>query len=95
MDAKVQLQGKKNLAGVVLDRFGTDIWMHPLDEEHFSAAVTVTVSRQFFGWLTAIGKELRITGPEDVVEQYRQYLEEILRSMDAGKAPEAGKKKQR
>ena len=95
VDVKVQLQGTKNLAGVVLDRFGTDIWMHPLDEEHFSAAVTVTVSRQFFGWLTAIGKELRITGPEDVVEQYRQYLEEILRSMDAGKAPEAGKKKQR
>ena len=95
VDEKVQLQGSRNLAGVILDRFGTDIFMRPLDEETFSATVTVTVSRQFFGWLTAIGKELRITGPEDVVEQYRQYLEEILRSMDAGKAPEAGKKKQR
>ena len=78
VDAKVQLQGKKNLAGVVLDRFGTDIWMHPLDEDTFSAQVTVTVSRQFFGWMTAIGEGQKITGPEKVKEQYRAYLEKIL-----------------
>ena len=80
-DAKVQLQGRRQLAGVILDRFGTDIWMHPVDEETFSAAVTVTVSRQFFGWLTAIGEGLRITGPEEVKEAYRKYLEEILQNM--------------
>jgi hypothetical protein len=82
VDVKVQLQGTKNLAGVVLDRFGTDIWMHPLDEEHFSAAVTVTVSRQFFGWLTAIGSGLKIIGPPHVKEAYRSYLREILDAMD-------------
>lgn len=81
VDTKVQLQGKKHLAGVVLDRFGADIWMRPLDEESFSAAVTVTVSRQFFGWLTAIGPELKITGPEEVKEAYRDYLETILDDM--------------
>ena len=80
-DAKVQLEGKKDLAGVVLDRFGTDVWMHPLDERTFSASVTVTVSRQFFGWMTAIGGDLRITGPEEVKEAYRRYLEEILDGM--------------
>ncbi len=78
VDRKVELQGKKNLAGVVLDRFGTDLWMHPKDEETFVAQVTVTVSRQFFGWVTAIGKDLKITGPEDVRQQYREYLREIL-----------------
>jgi predicted DNA-binding transcriptional regulator YafY len=80
-DVQVHLQGRKHLAGVVLDRFGTDIWMRPLNKDEFSAQVTVTVSRQFFGWLTAIGKELKLVGPEQVKEQYRQYLEEILRSM--------------
>lgn len=82
VDAKVQLQGEKHLAGVVLDRFGTDIWMRPLDEESFSAQVTVTVSRQFFGWLTAIGPQLIIIGPDDVKEAYRKYLKEILQGMD-------------
>lgn len=77
-DRKVELKGQKDLAGVILDRFGTDIWMRPLDEEHFSAQVTVTVSRQFFGWLTAIGPQLKLTGPEDVKEAYRKYLLDIV-----------------
>lgn len=82
VDAKVQLQGRKHLAGVVLDRFGTDIFMRPLDDESFSATVTVTVSRQFFGWLTAIGSELRLTGPPEVKRQYKEYLKEILQGLD-------------
>ena len=81
VDVNVQLQGPKHLAGVILDRFGTQIWMRPLDEKTFSAQVMVTVSRQFFGWLTAIGGELQITGPSEVKDAYREYLEEILRGM--------------
>ena len=79
VDVKVHLHGERHLAGVILDRFGTDIWMRPLDEEHFSAQVTVTVSPQFFGWVTALGKGLEIVGPEEIREQYREYLEGILR----------------
>ena len=81
VDVSVQLQGPKHLAGVILDRFGTQVWMRPLDENYFSAQVTVTVSRQFFGWLTAIGEELQITEPSEVKKAYREYLEEILRRM--------------
>lgn len=65
------------LAGVVLDRFGADIWMVPQDEDHFSANVTVTVSPQFFGWVTAIGEDMEIAGPADVKEQYKQYSTNI------------------
>ncbi len=82
VDVKVSFRGKRHLAGVILDRFGSDIWMRPLDEDTFSAQVTVTVSRQFFGWMTAIGPDLTITGPEEVKEEYRAYLMEILRGME-------------
>ena len=82
VDVKVSFRGKRHLAGVILDRFGSDIWMRPLDEDTFSAQVTVTVSRQFFGWVTAIGPDLTITGPEEVKEEYRAYLMEILRGME-------------
>ncbi len=81
-DVEVRFRGKKHLAGVLLDRFGTNIWMRPLDEEHFSAHVTVALSPQFFGWVTAIGKDLQIVGPESVKEQYRSYLEDILKGLD-------------
>ena len=78
VDETVRFTGMNYLAGVMLDRFGTDIWMRPLDADHFSAVVTVTVSPQFFGWMAAIGKDLEIAGPEHVRKQYEEYLKGIL-----------------
>ena len=81
-DAKVTLRCKNHLAGVLIDRFGTDIWMTPSGEDHFTAQVTVTVSKQFFGWVTAIGKDMKIQAPLDVKDEYRQYLLEIFQDLD-------------
>ena len=77
-DRKITLEGENNLVGVVIDRFGTDVMIHPHDQEHFHAGVTVTVSPQFFGWLAGIGKGIRISWPEDVREAYKQYLQGIV-----------------
>lgn len=77
-DRQLTLEGEGYLAGVVLDRFGTDIIMLPRGENRFTASVTVTVSPQFFGWLAGIGKGLRIRSPEDVREEFRAYLQETL-----------------
>ena len=77
-DRNLTLEGKNHLAGVVIDRFGTDIMMRPYGADHFHAHVTVTVSPQFFGWLAGIGKGIRISSPEDVRSQYKAYLKEIM-----------------
>ena len=77
-DVKVRLLCKNDLAGVLLDRFGPDLFMMPEDEEHFTASVMVTVSRQFFGWVTAIGEDMRIEAPAEIREEYREYLRRIL-----------------
>ena len=77
-DRKITLEGENHLVGVVIDRFGTDVMIHPYDKNHFHANVTVTVSPQFFGWLAGIGKGMRISWPEDVLEKYKQYLQEII-----------------
>ena len=77
-DRKITLEGENHLAGVVIDRFGTDVIMRPYDREHFHASVTVTISPQFFGWLAGIGKGIKICRPEDVREEYREYLREII-----------------
>ena len=77
-DRKIILEGENHLVGVVIDRFGTDVMIHPHKESLFYATVTVTVSSQFFGWLAGIGKGIRISWPEDVREEYRQYLQKIM-----------------
>ena len=84
-DASVTLQGENRLVGVIIDRFGTDIMIIPADAEHFRVTVPVTVSQQFFGWMTAIGKGLKIVRPDDVREQYLAYVREIMEGYDGGK----------
>ena len=78
VDTEVTLSCAGHLAGVILDRFGQDTWMVPTDKEHFRTRVLVSVSPQFFGWVTGIGTGMQIEGPENVRQQYKAYLHEIM-----------------
>ena len=67
----------EHLTGVVIDRFGRDVMLLPVDEHHFSVSVKVEVSPQFFGWVCGLGKGVRIVSPAAVVEQMGEYVKEI------------------
>ncbi len=83
-DECVTLLCDNAIAGVVIDRFGQGAWMVPYDEKHFRVKVNVAVSKQFFGWLTGIGEQMRILEPESVRKEYREYLANILSAYQAG-----------
>jgi len=76
-DEKVVLNCANELAGVVIDRFGRDVMILKDGSDRFDVHVTVSVSPQFFGWITGIGPGMTIKSPENVREQYRDYLAEI------------------
>lgn len=78
VDAEVTLECRNELAGVMLERFGHDVWMIPQGEDHFKIKVLVSVSPQFFGWITGIGAGMKIIGPEHVKQQYKEYLLDVL-----------------
>ena len=65
------------LAGVIIDRFGKDIMMIPADEEHFTVHVDVAVSGQFISWVFSLGDEVKILGPEPVVEQVHREIRRL------------------
>ena len=79
VDTKVTLECDEHLAGVVIDRFGKDIMMIPHGDHTFTVTVLVSVSPQFFGWITGIGTGIRIAGPAHVQEEYREYLGNVLK----------------
>ena len=78
----VILLADRELAGVVIDRFGKAVWMHPVSEEHFTATVEVEVSNQFFGWIAGLGGRVRITAPDWVAEEYKKLILQLMQSMD-------------
>ena len=66
------------MAGVVIDRFGKDVSMVPVDDNHFSISVDVVVSQQFFGWVFALGEGAKIIGPESVVQQVNHEIRRLV-----------------
>ena len=65
------------MAGVVIDRFGKDISIKPLDEVHFQAEVKATISPQFIGWIIALGKSIRIAGPDAVIDRMKGEIQRL------------------
>lgn len=70
----VKLLCENSMANVMIDRFGKDVMMVPVDEEHFHANVNVAVSDPFLGWIFALGDKVKIVGPENVAEQMKERL---------------------
>lgn len=77
-DAAVTLLCHNSLVGVILDRFGQNVPLVPVDDAYFYAKPLVAVSRQFFGWITGIGEMIQITAPERVKQEYIEYLSRIM-----------------
>jgi predicted DNA-binding transcriptional regulator YafY len=75
----VTLEFENRLIGVVIDRFGKELTIRKRDENYFTVRVTVTVSGQFFGWLTGLGVGARIAAPEQVAQEYKNYVNQVLR----------------
>lgn len=78
----VTLRCENHLAGVIIDRFGSDVRMARDGEDHFKAEPVVAVSPQFFGWLTAIGSGVQLVKPEAVRREYLDYIEAIAENYD-------------
>ncbi len=77
-ERELRLRFRRHLVGAVLDRFGQDLILVPDGEEHFTCAVTVAVSPQFYGWLCGFGGEAAILSPADAAQDFRDYLKGIL-----------------
>ena len=76
-EQSVKLLVENSLAGVIIDRFGKDLIMIPVDENHFTVHVDVRVSGPFLGWIISLGNGVKILGPEDVVDEMRKEIRRL------------------
>ncbi len=65
---------KEQLAGVVADRFGLDVFVSSDSPGWFRARVEAVASPQFFGWLAALEGGAEIAAPDDIRDEYRAFL---------------------
>ena len=79
---RVKIEFANYMCGVFIDRFGKDITFRPIDDEHSELHVDVNVSRQFFGWIFSLGKDVKVTGPSEVVEEMKEAAKEFLSNLE-------------
>ena len=83
-ETRVALEASDHMAGILIDRFGQDIRIIPGNNATFTAYVNVAVSPQFLGWVFSLGKDVRILGPEKVVEMMKEEGVRLLHQYQSG-----------
>lgn len=63
---------------ILYDRFGLDIPVEFLEDGSYLALVEVVPGPVFFGWVIGLSQEMRLTGPEELVEQCRAVAQRSL-----------------
>lgn len=74
----VRIRFRRELADAVIDQFGKDVMMLPVDEDHFVITVPVEISPPFFAWIATFGRRVKILDPEPVVEKMKEFLEKAM-----------------
>ena len=76
IEAEVKIIFENDLIGVVVDRFGSDIFITKEDDRHFKAVIKVEVSPTFMGWILSFGSRAKIISPDYVVGKIKEYITE-------------------
>jgi len=71
---EVTLLCENSVMNGVIDKFGTGVKTKRQGKNQFLARVNVVVSPTFFSWVFQWEGRVKITGPEEVLEKYKEML---------------------
>ena len=80
----VTIRCREGMEDQVVDHFGRDLVIQPVNEECFDVTVTVNLSSTFYGWLFQYPGKMNLVTPEYACEKYAQMLEEAMDNVLAG-----------
>ena len=75
--ARVQIRFINRLADAVIDQFGKDTMLIPIDEKHFTATLPVELSPPFFAWVATFGRAAKILWPQLAIDEMKKFIERV------------------
>lgn len=75
---KVEIWFDAGLIGVVIDRFGADVFISSSDEIGFTVSIDATISPAFLAWLIQFGDKAKILSPESIKDDLMKLLDKIM-----------------
>ena len=74
--AKVRVRFINRFADAVIDQFGKNVMLIPIDEKYFTAILPVELSPPFFAWIATFGHAAKILSPEIAITKMRKFIED-------------------
>lgn len=78
----VTIEAHRTLVDAIFDLFGEKTRIISNGEETVRFTVDVQVSPLFFGWCCSFGEKVKLLGPENIIEQLKEYTNNIQSQYD-------------
>ena len=70
-EQSVTLRCNHRIAGVIIDRFGTNLPFTNKNDTHFDIRIKVHTSPLFYSWIMSFGTDITILSPDEVIDEYK------------------------
>lgn len=77
-ECEVKLSVSNDLIGVIVDRFGPEVYIVKETEQSFIVTVKVILSPQFYAWLFGFGTKVKLLTPKRAVDEYQSKVAELF-----------------
>lgn len=77
---EVEIEFERDLLDGIFDKFGEEIQIIKLDDEHFRVKVPIQISSNFFSWIIGSKGKTKIVSPENVHKEFISFIEDIKKN---------------
>jgi len=77
----VELICDNSVMDAIIDKFGTNANTYAYDMASFKLEANVAVNHVFFSWIFGFGGKVKIKGPENVLEEYKDMVQKVFASL--------------
>ncbi len=71
---EVELLCDNKIMDTIIDHFGIDVHTSEYDSQNFIVTEEIAIGKVFFNWIFGFEGLVKIIGPEDVKEQYKNMV---------------------
>ena len=75
----VTIEMSSHLIDVVFDLFGENTRILPFGDNKIRFSADVQISDLFFGWCSSFGENVKLIAPQNVLDDYKLYLDKVKR----------------
>ncbi len=74
-------EADESLIDLVIDKFGEKTNMEMIGGKRFHFKVNVHAAPTFFAWITTFGNKIKLTGDEELVKGYKEFLQKATENV--------------